>query len=117
MNIDSPDHLPIGTLVMMRDRKRGTVEFMSLETGEPVYLVRLKDRSERTVKAGELVRAKSYAKFVAPGSDWDGDEMRIEDRRVGELRIGERRSPARAGPTNQRTSKEREAQANAGVGA
>ena len=98
MNIERPGHIPIGTLVVLRDRKRGIVEFISLKTGEPVYLVRLKDGSERSVKADDLVRARSVARWTAPGTDWNGDERRAQERRLGERRKAERRSGERAVP-------------------
>ena len=86
MNTESTSFIPVGTLVILRDKQRGYVEHMTLESGKPVYTVGMKDGSVRIVDSDGLMSARAYAELVAPGSDWDGDERRKGERRVGERR-------------------------------
>ena len=93
-----PALLAVGDLVIMRDGRRGTIEHVADTPGEPLYLVRMADGSQRMSEADGLIRAKTYANWVAPGTGWDGAERRKAERRAAERRKGERRSPGRATP-------------------
>jgi hypothetical protein len=97
---DSDDlmHLQVGELVILRDGQRGTIEEITLDSAKLSYTVRLADGSQRVVDVDALLRAKTYAAWVAPGTEWTGEERRKDERRVVERRAGERRSSERAGP-------------------
>ena len=98
-------HLTVGERVIMRDGQHGTVAQIDVESLEHRYTVRLGDGSLRVVEADELLRARTYAGWMAPGTGWTGEERREARRRVGERRKGENRSPDHR--TGQRRSGDR----------
>jgi hypothetical protein len=71
MNTEGTSFIPVGTLVILRDKQRGYIEQVTLESGKPVYTVGMKDGSVRIVDSDGLMSARAYAELVAPGSDWD----------------------------------------------
>jgi hypothetical protein len=103
----SVTHLVVGEQVILRDSQHGTIEQVTLESGEPRYTVRMPDGSQRVVQPDDLIRAKTNAKLAAPGTDWTGEERRKDERRVKERRTGQRRTSKR--PTlGRRKDKRRE---------
>jgi len=68
-----------GTRVILRDGRRATVVKGVPAHPMPRYLVRFDDGSEHEVNADDAIRAKTYADWVAPGTDWDGEERRKQD--------------------------------------
>ena len=68
--------LDIGDLVILVDSRRALVKKVVYLPTELHYLVTLSDGSEVVVEAGGLIKAKTYASWVAPGSGWDGRERR-----------------------------------------
>ena len=88
--------LKIGELVILVDGRRATVKQILPGPTELHYSVALADGTEVEVEAGGLIKAKTYASWVAPGSGWNGKERRGPDRKP-EQRKGwwgeERRQP------------------------
>ena len=72
--------LDIGDLVILADGQRATVKQAVYLPTELHYMVALSDGSDIEVEAGGLIRAKTYANWVAPGSGWDGRERRQGER-------------------------------------
>jgi len=68
--------LKIGDLVILVDDRRATVKQILPGPTELHYSVALADGSEVEVEAGGLIKAQTYASWVAPGTDWDGQERR-----------------------------------------
>ncbi len=99
---ETPAHTLIvfepGELVIMRNGQRGVIGSIVPGKREPHYAVRTADGWQHVENADGLIRARAYARWVSPETDWDGDERRTGERRMGERRKGERRSPQRAGP-------------------
>jgi len=88
--------LEVGDLVILFDGRRATVKKAVYLTTELHYLVALSDGSEVEVEAGGLIKAKTYANWVAPGSGWDGRERRRADhgpQRPADWNGEERRRP------------------------
>jgi hypothetical protein len=83
--------IEVGELVIMQDGRRAIVEEMKPGEKELRYRVQTRDGVQHEVEAGTLIRAKVYASWVAPGSDWDGEERRRTNRPITELPEGERR--------------------------
>ncbi|MBI5876643.1 MAG: hypothetical protein HZB53_03255 [Chloroflexi bacterium] len=69
--------LKVGDLVILPDARRAVIVAISLETEIPRYTVELSDGSRHEVGADVVLRARTYAKWVAPDSNWDGEERRI----------------------------------------
>lgn len=70
-----------GARVILTDGQRGTVEASGVRNGELRYQVRIDDGTLRDVEAGNVIRAQVFAKWVAPDSDWNGEERRKGERR------------------------------------
>ena len=68
--------LKIGELVILVDGRRATVKQILPGPIELHYSVALADGSEVEVEAGGLIKAQTYASWVAPGTGWDGQERR-----------------------------------------
>jgi hypothetical protein len=68
--------LKIGELVILVDGRRATVKQILPGPTELHYSVALADGSQVEVEAGGLIKAQTYASWVAPGTDWDGQERR-----------------------------------------
>jgi hypothetical protein len=68
--------LQVGELVILIDGQRATIAEVKPSGTELFYIVALPDGSQQEVEAGSLIRAKTYANWVAPGTDWDGRERR-----------------------------------------
>lgn len=71
--------LDLGDLVILMDGRRATVKQIVYLPTELHYVIALADGSEVEVEAGGLIKAKTYASWVAPGSGWDGRERRRAD--------------------------------------
>lgn len=97
--------IAVGEAVVLRDKQRGTIEAVTLESGEPTYTVRMSDGALRIVHADDLVRARADAESVAPSADWKGEERREGERRDDERREAERRKPERASPGRRRAER------------
>ena len=90
-----------GALVIVSDGQRGIVENALVRGHELHYIVRMADGSLHDFEAGNVIRAKAYAQWVSPFSDWDGAERRKGERRApqvpdqppNERRQGDRRRP------------------------
>jgi len=88
--------LEIGELVILADGRRATVTSILPATTELHYMVALADGVEVEVEAGGLIKAQTYANWVAPGSGWDGRERRQSTRgsqQSDHWRGAERRRP------------------------
>ena len=68
--------LGVGELVILIDGQRATIAEAKPKESELYYVVALPDGTQQEVEAGSLIRAKTYANWVAPGTDWDGRERR-----------------------------------------
>ena len=68
--------LQVGELVILIDGQRATIAEVKPQGTDLYYVVTLSDGTLQEVEAGSLIRAKTYANWVAPGSDWDGRERR-----------------------------------------
>ena len=86
----TPSELQVGELVILRDSQRAVIVEILPRKGEPSYVVQLVDGDRIEVEADGLIRAKTYANWVAPDSDWDGSERR---RGQGTFDGSERRRP------------------------
>lgn len=69
--------LKVGDLVILPDARRAVIVAISFATDIPNYTVELDDGTRQDVGADAVIRARTYAKWVAPDSDWDGRERRV----------------------------------------
>ena len=68
--------LNVGDLVILADSQRATIIDIAWREETPFYLVELSNGARKEVEAGGVIRARTYATWVAPGSNWDGVERR-----------------------------------------
>jgi hypothetical protein len=68
--------LKVGELVILADGQRAFVRQILPGPTELHYSVELPDGAEVEVEAGGLIKALTYASWVAPGTGWDGHERR-----------------------------------------
>jgi hypothetical protein len=92
----NPKFLNIGELAILTDGQRVIIHEVLPAATNLHYVVELPNGSLQQVEAGGLIRAKTYASWVAPGSDWDGRERRNASLTASEdpnRREGDRRRP------------------------
>jgi hypothetical protein len=68
--------LKVGDLVILPDARRAAIVEISWQEEEPYYRVELDSGARLDVPAGDVIRARTYASWVAPESNWDGVERR-----------------------------------------
>lgn len=72
--------LNIGELVILTDEQRAVIVEVLPGATQLHYIVELPNGIRQQVEAGGLIRARTYANWVAPGSNWDGRERRRGNR-------------------------------------
>lgn len=68
--------LNVGDLVILPDARRAVIVEIDWRDGEPYYRVELDSGARLDVPGGDVIRARTYASWVAPNSNWDGVERR-----------------------------------------
>ena len=78
-----------GDEVILRDNARATVLRSVAQAPEPLYLVSVRDGSERIVADSDLWAVGEYREWIQRQFNWNGVERRQRERRqLGSLRSG-----------------------------
>jgi len=90
-----------GDQVILRDNARATVLRSVSQAPEPMYLLSVRDGSERIVAESDLWSVGEYREWVQRQFNWDGLERRRRERRQAHAFPSDRASERRHGDRRQ----------------